>query len=80
MVLKTIDGQQIDLGSLYGKQAVYLKFWATWCVPRREQMPHFERTFGSAGPDLGVIAINGGFNDFAQTDAMSSFLRGLPDT
>jgi thiol-disulfide isomerase/thioredoxin len=63
MVLKTIDGQQIDLGSLYGKQAVYLKFWATWCVPCREQMPHFERTFESAGPDLAVIAINAGFND-----------------
>jgi hypothetical protein len=26
------------------------------------------------------MAFNGGFNDFAQTDAMSSFLRGLPDT
>ena len=63
MVLKTIDGQQIDLGSLYGRKAVYLKFWATWCVPCREQMPHFERTFESAGPDLAVIAINVGFND-----------------
>lgn len=63
LVLKTIDGQQIDLGSLYGKKAVYLKFWATWCVPCREQMPHFEQTFESAGPDLAVIAINAGFND-----------------
>jgi peroxiredoxin len=63
MVLKTIDGQTIDLGSLYGKKAVYLKFWATWCVPCREQMPHFERTYESAGSDLAVIAINAGFND-----------------
>ena len=62
-ILQTIDGQQIDLGSLYGKKAVYLKFWATWCVPCREQMPHFERTFESAGPDLAVIAVNVGFND-----------------
>jgi peroxiredoxin len=63
LVLHTIDGQQIDLGSLYGRQAVYLKFWATWCVPCREQMPHFEHTFETAGPDLAVIAINAGFND-----------------
>jgi len=63
MVLKTIDGDTIDLGSLYGKKAVYLKFWATWCTPCREQMPHFERTYESAGPDLAVIAINAGFND-----------------
>lgn len=63
LVLKTIDGATIDLGRIYGKQAVYLKFWATWCVPCREQMPHFERTFEAAGPDLAVIAIDTGFND-----------------
>jgi peroxiredoxin len=63
MVLKTIDGEAIDLGKLYGKKAVYLKFWATWCVPCREQMPHFERTYESAGSDLAVIAVNAGFND-----------------
>jgi thiol-disulfide isomerase/thioredoxin len=63
MVLKTIDGEAIDLGSLYGKKAVYLKFWATWCVPCREQMPHFERTYESEGSDLAVIAVNAGFND-----------------
>lgn len=63
MVLKTIDGETIDLGSLYGKKAVYLKFWATWCVPCREQMPHFERAYESEGSDLAVIAVNAGFND-----------------
>jgi thiol-disulfide isomerase/thioredoxin len=62
-VLKTIDGDAIDLGSLYGKKAVYLKFWATWCVPCREQMPHFEHTYEAAGPDLAVIAVDVGFND-----------------
>lgn len=61
--LKTIDGQTIDLGALYGKKAVYLKFWATWCVPCIKQMPHFEQTFQNAGPDLAVIAVNAGFND-----------------
>jgi peroxiredoxin len=63
MILKTIDGETIDLGSLYGKKAVYLKFWATWCVPCREQMPHFERAYESEGSDLAVIAVNAGFND-----------------
>jgi peroxiredoxin len=61
--VKTIDGRTIDLGQLYGKQAVYLKFWATWCVPCRQQMPHFEHVYESAGPDLAVIAVNVGFND-----------------
>jgi peroxiredoxin len=63
LTLTTIDGHTIDLGKLYGRQAIYLKFWATWCVPCRQQMPHFERTWQQAGPDLAVIAINAGFND-----------------
>ncbi len=66
LVLTTIDGKHIDLGRAYGHQAVYLKFWATWCVPCREQMPHLERTFRNAGADLVVIAINAGFNDTLQ--------------
>ncbi|MES2073174.1 MAG: TlpA disulfide reductase family protein [Pseudomonadota bacterium] len=63
LVLKSIDGTDIDLGSLYGKKAVYLKFWATWCQPCREQMPHFQHTYQQAGTDLAVIGVNAGFND-----------------
>ena len=63
LVVRTIDGEQIDLGSLYGRKAVYLKFWATWCRPCREQMPHFEHIYQSAGSDLAVIAVDVGLND-----------------
>lgn len=75
LVLTTIDGATIDLAHLYGKQAVYLKFWATWCVPCRQQMPHFEHTYETAGPDLAVIAINTGFND--SLDAVRDYQRKL---
>jgi thiol-disulfide isomerase/thioredoxin len=75
LVLKTIDGDSIDLGSLYGKKAVYLKFWATWCVPCRQQMPHFEHAYETAGPDMAVIAINVGFND--SIDAIRAYRKKL---
>jgi peroxiredoxin len=63
LVVRTIDGESIDLGALYGKQAVYLKFWATWCGPCRAQMPHFKQIHASAGAGLAVIGIDTGFND-----------------
>jgi peroxiredoxin len=63
LVLKTIDGQTIDLASYYGKKAVYLKFWATWCVPCREQMPHLKHVYEQAGSDMEVIAVDVGFDD-----------------
>jgi peroxiredoxin len=61
--LTTIDGQRIDLGALYGKKPVYLKFWATWCVPCREQMPGFERLYRQYGSRIAVVAVNVGFNE-----------------
>jgi peroxiredoxin len=61
--LRGVDGGTIDLGAYRGKQAVYLKFWATWCHPCIEQMPHFQHAHATAGKDLAVIGINAGFND-----------------
>lgn len=75
VALKTIDGDVIDLAGLYGKKAVYLKFWATWCVPCREQMPHFEHTYETAGPDMAVVAIDVGFND--SVDAVRAYRKKL---
>jgi peroxiredoxin len=65
MTLNTIDGDTIDLGKLYGAKPVYLKFWATWCVPCREQMPGFERIYETMGDRMSVIAVDAGFSDDA---------------
>jgi quercetin dioxygenase-like cupin family protein/thiol-disulfide isomerase/thioredoxin len=63
IVLKTIEGKTIDLSKFYGSRPVYLKFWATWCVPCREQMPGFERDYERFGDRIAFIAVNAGFND-----------------
>jgi len=67
LVVKTIDGQTIDLAKLYGAKPVYLKFWATWCIPCRAQMPGFERTFETLGDQIQVISVNAGLDDDAGT-------------
>lgn len=63
ITLTTIDGQAIDLARLVGRKPVYLKFWATWCVPCRAQMPGFAEIHAKMADRIEVIAVNTGFTD-----------------
>jgi thiol-disulfide isomerase/thioredoxin len=44
--LKTLDGQEITLSRLKGK-VVLLDFWATWCSPCRESIPHLIQLYNN---------------------------------
>ncbi|MFQ5904304.1 MAG: TlpA disulfide reductase family protein [Candidatus Binatia bacterium] len=39
--LKTLEGHRVSLADYHGK-VVILNFWATWCIPCRVEMPHFQ--------------------------------------
>jgi peroxiredoxin len=56
--LQSSDGQQVSLGELKGK-VVMVNFWATWCVPCRQEMPHLQalyERYNSLGFEL--LAVN----------------------
>src|SRR5919109_585871 len=56
--LPNVDEQQVSLRQYRGK-VVFLNFWATWCIPCREELPAMEQlhqTFRSQG--LTILAVN----------------------
>src|SRR5262245_47887446 len=59
--LTLLDGRRVALAEL-GKPA-YLKFWATWCEPCRNQMPHLEAAYGRYGDRVATFAVDLGLND-----------------
>jgi len=56
--LEDLSGNRISLKRLRGK-VVFLNFWATWCIPCRQEMPTMEKLHRNfKGQGLEVVAIN----------------------
>jgi thiol-disulfide isomerase/thioredoxin len=56
--LDTASGEQVSLADHRGK-VVLVNFWATWCLPCREEMPLFEELRAEIGPDnFEILAIS----------------------
>lgn len=73
IMLQMVDGQKLDLEKLYGPKPVYLKLWATYCIPCRVQMPGFEQIYQTYGDQMAVISVNAGVGDDAAK--VSAFAR-----
>ena len=67
------DGNKLSLSSLQGK-IVLLDFWASWCAPCRDELPHIEQVAKDyADRGVVVIGIDLDRNEGAFTGAVSYF-------
>jgi thiol-disulfide isomerase/thioredoxin len=56
--ITTLDGRQVSMDELQGK-VVLLDFWATWCQPCREALPHIQKVAKKfEGEPLVIISIS----------------------
>jgi cytochrome c biogenesis protein CcmG/thiol:disulfide interchange protein DsbE len=74
--LPDLTGQRLDLSSYRGK-VVLLDFWATWCGPCLEEIPHFvelQNTYGDQGLQIIGVSMDDGpepVRDFYQRFKMN---------
>lgn len=74
ITLTTLDGRHIDTRDLHGN-VVILTFWATWCLPCREELPLFSR-YAQKHAKQGLIVL--GFS--LDTPDQLSQVRKVADT
>ncbi|MEO9210969.1 MAG: TlpA disulfide reductase family protein [Ginsengibacter sp.] len=67
--VKDIKGQEISLPLLKGK-FILLNFWASWCVPCREEIPLFKKIYNEyhlKGFEIVAISIDRDIQDWKKT-------------
>jgi len=72
--LESRDGKAVSLADLKG-EVVMINFWATWCVPCRQEMPHLE-ALHQRYSSLGFTLL--GVNVEDNPDGATKFLKETP--
>lgn len=52
-----MSGNAVKLFDFKGKPIV-INFWATWCGPCKQEMPHFEKAYKKYGEDVQFLMVN----------------------
>lgn len=67
------DEREVTLNDFKGKP-VYIDFWATWCPPCREEIPHLERIQDKYGNDINIVSISVD----KEKDKWKNFIKNKP--
>lgn len=54
----TLDGKEILFEDIRGGKPVVINYFASWCPPCKEELPHFQRAFDEYGDRISFIFLN----------------------
>ena len=72
-----LDGSTVSLDAYKGHPVV-VNFWASWCVPCREEFPVFKDKLAALGPSDGLVVLGVLYKD--QADLAKSFVTDFGAT
>jgi peroxiredoxin len=73
--LRDINGTEQTLSSLKGS-VVVLSFWATWCGPCKEEMPHLQAMYGEM-KDKGLVVLSISTDDARSASKVKPFIMKM---
>ena len=71
--LRDIDGNSVSLSDYEGK-VVVMSFWATWCGPCKEEMPHLQK-FHTDKKDKGLVVLSISTDDARSASKVKPFIK-----
>lgn len=72
--LKMLEGETVRLSDYVGKKVI-LNFWATWCPPCKEEVPHMQKVYEEyKNQGVEILAVNVTNKDNGK-EAVSQFVK-----
>jgi len=71
--LKTLDGTEVSLSQFRGKKVI-LNFWASWCTPCKEELPHLQAIWDKY-KDSGEVMFLTVAGSQSDEDAIRSYVK-----
>ncbi len=71
--LRDLNGQSVTLSELQGK-VVLMSFWATWCGPCKEEMPHLQKLY-DAKKDQGFEVLSISTDDARSASQVKPYIK-----
>lgn len=72
--LKDLNGKYVSIIALRGK-VIVLNFWATWCLPCKDEMPSLDK-LNSTYKDKGLVVVSVSLNN--SVNRVKDFLEKVP--
>ncbi|MEQ1564009.1 MAG: TlpA disulfide reductase family protein [Myxococcota bacterium] len=73
--LRDVNGAETTLSGLKGK-VVVLSFWATWCGPCKEEMPHLQSMYAEMA-DKGLVVLSISIDDARSASKVKPFVMKM---
>lgn len=70
--LRDVDGNSVSLSQYAGK-VVVMSFWATWCGPCKEEMPHLQAMLNDRA-DKGLVVLSISTDDARSVSKVKPFI------
>jgi peroxiredoxin len=72
--LNDLDGNNVKLSELLQKGPVFLQFWATWCIPCKEEMKVLNELYGKY-KDSGFVYVAVSIDDQKSVSKVKPFIE-----
>ncbi|NCC64404.1 MAG: redoxin domain-containing protein, partial [Spirochaetia bacterium] len=54
----SLDGTETSFEQIREGRAVVINYWASWCPPCKEELPHFQKAYDTYGDQISFIFLN----------------------